>query len=125
MIRNQNINDTNIKLRNDLERCKMHLQCVIKNNELLGNSIEEFTYVDERVTKIIKRNDLKNLWANFIRLSFTIRSHYINLSDLNTLLILIYLLALKFEFQVILNDWLIYSVPLFYQKCLSRQNCVN
>jgi hypothetical protein len=61
MIRNQNINDTNIKLRNDLERCKMHLQCVIKNNELLGNSIEEFTYVDERVTKIIKRNDLKNL----------------------------------------------------------------
>jgi hypothetical protein len=33
----------------------------MKNNEILGNSIEEFTYVDERVSKIIKKNELKKL----------------------------------------------------------------
>lgn len=61
MIRNQHINDTNGKLRNDLEKCKGHLMCVMKNNELLSNSLEEFNYVDERVTKIIRKNELKKL----------------------------------------------------------------
>lgn len=35
--------------------------CVMKNNELLSNSLEEFNYVDERVTKIIRKNELKKL----------------------------------------------------------------
>lgn len=61
MIRNQHINDTNSKLRNDLDKCKGHLMCVMKNNELLSNSLEEFNYVDERVTKIIRKNELKKL----------------------------------------------------------------
>ncbi len=30
--------------------------CVMKNNELLTNSIEEFTFVDERVSKIVLKN---------------------------------------------------------------------
>jgi hypothetical protein len=61
MIRNRHIEDTNIKLRGDLEKCKSHLACVTRNNEVLTNSIEEFEYVDERVTKIIKKNQLKKL----------------------------------------------------------------
>lgn len=56
MIRNRHIEDTNIKLRNDLEKCMSHLMCVMKNNELLTNSIEEFTFVDERVSKIVMKN---------------------------------------------------------------------
>jgi hypothetical protein len=32
MIRNHHIQDTNTKLRNDLEKCKNHLMCVLKNN---------------------------------------------------------------------------------------------
>lgn len=60
-IRNQHIQDTNYKLRNDLEKSKGHLMCVMKNNELLRNSLAEFDYIDERVTKIIKKNELKKL----------------------------------------------------------------
>jgi len=33
----------------------------MKNNELLSNSLEEFNYVDERVAKIIRKNELKKL----------------------------------------------------------------
>ncbi len=56
MIRNRHIDDTNIKLRSDLEKCRSHLMCVMRNNELLTNSIEEFTYVDDRVGKLMKKN---------------------------------------------------------------------
>lgn len=63
MIRNRHIEDTNIKLRSDLEKCKSHLQCIMRNNEVLTNSIEEFTYVDERIVKIVKKNELKKLWT--------------------------------------------------------------
>jgi hypothetical protein len=40
MMKNENIEEINIKLRSDLEKCQGHLQCVLRNNELLGNSIE-------------------------------------------------------------------------------------
>ena len=50
-----------MKLRSDLEKCQNHLKCLLKNNDLLRNSIEEFSFADEKVNRLINRNELKKL----------------------------------------------------------------